>query len=380
VLRKVHRWIGIILALPLIMQALTGCLLIVLPLLTSSRPQIDSTAPPRSIEQQISAARPSAPPGMLPLRYGPPRWTGDSAIVTFGPAGERHPGFVVMVDPASATVTGIRSSNAVFRFLHNLHANLLLPFGNVAIGIMGVFLFAMAMTGVILWWPKPHLWRSGKWVRATLVSRKARGLRLWREAHLSIGFWTCLMLSFLAFSGAMMALPFGASLFGVHHSAPVQQHEHGGRGHHDGAPAEPGETGIDDALHAVESKLPGITLMEAQLGPRPQMQAFQVTLPEYGPNRPAVVRYDARSDSIQYTRDPRNVGTGPLLYQWMHTLHEAKLSAPSWLAPTWKALVFLTGAALFFFTISGLAMWLLRRRQKQTSRARLTVVQPVGAE
>ncbi|NHN84298.1 PepSY domain-containing protein [Acetobacter musti] len=383
-LRKIHRWIGLILVLPFALQGLTGTLLILIPLLMPARPQVvprvaaDMGAP--GVEAIIAAARPAAPGGMIPLRFDPARWAGDSAVVTFGPPGERHPTFEVLMDPGAPAVIRTHVFPAFFRFLHNLHADLfLLPYGQNLTGIMGLLLTGMAVTGLILWWPHPALWASGKWRKTIVISSRARGLRLWREAHISIGFWMSAMLLFLAVSGMILAFPFGATLFGVHRGGPGGGPGGGGRGerhgHHEAQVTETvtGEQGLDAALRTLSAKMPEAKLMAVRLGASPSQQSLEVALPAYGPNRPASVQYDAKSDVLRLTRDPGQQRTGEWTFQWLHTLHEAKLVAPAVVAPVWKAAVFVTGAALTFFSVSGFVMWSLRRRDVARRSARVSV-------
>ncbi|MBB2155752.1 PepSY domain-containing protein [Gluconacetobacter diazotrophicus] len=366
-LRKIHRWIGLILALPLALQGITGTLLILIPLLTSGRPQTHATGIPRPMEAQIAAARPAAPAGTIPLRVSPPRWAGDSTCVSFGPPGERHPAFQVMVDPATATITGTHTIPASFFFLHRLHADLfLVPYGETATGIMGLLLLGMAITGIILWWPRPDLWLSGKWRRTITISRRARGYRFWRETHQSFGFWTALMLAFLASSGTILALPFARTVLGVHRPAPAAAHHaHGGARMPGSGGGAPGEAGLDHMLDRLRATMPDAVPMDVTLGRGPEAQQVQVALPAYGPNRPATLRLDAASDTLVMVRDPGAQKTGEVFFQWMHTLHEAKLAPSSWFAPLWRAAIFVTGLALAFFCISGAAMWALRRPARQ---------------
>ncbi|MBB2166843.1 PepSY domain-containing protein [Gluconacetobacter aggeris] len=371
-LRKIHRWIGLGLILPFALQGLTGLLLVVLPLLLAGRPAVPppgaTPAPGIGAEAMIAAARSAAPAGTLPLRFDPPRWPGDSAVVAFGPAGERHPEFEVMVDPTHAVILRTHIVPHILRVLHNLHADLLLlPYGQNATGIMGVLLSVMAITGLILWWPHPALWASGKWRRTITISPRARGYRLWRETHLSLGFWTSGIMLFLALSGTVLAFPFARPLFGIQGGdRPAHTHTH----HAGHTPAIPGEQGLDTAMAAVQAQMPDAILTSARLGARPAEQSFTIILPAYGPNRPATVRYDADADTVRFTRDPGRQRTGELTFIWLHTLHEAKLAGPAVIAGLWRTAVGLAGAALFFFSLSGGVMWVLRRRHTQDPGSR----------
>ncbi|MFW7268044.1 PepSY-associated TM helix domain-containing protein [Gluconacetobacter sp. Hr-1-5] len=381
-LRKIHRWIGLALILPFALQGLTGLLLVVLPLLLAGRSAVPVAGPPLGAEAMIGAARAVAPAGTQPLRFDPARWPGDSALVAFGPAGERHPEFEVMVDPSHATVIRTHIQPHGLRVLHNLHADLLLlPYGQYATGTMGILLSVMAITGLLLWWPHPALWASGKWRRTVLVSSRARGYRLWRETHISFGFWTLWVMLFLALSGAVLAFPFARPLFGAQGGGgggrgdrPAHSRMHHGDHPDQAAPAIPGEQGLDAALAALHAQMPDVVLTSAHLGGRPAEQSFNIVMPAYGPNRPATVRYDADADTMRFTRDPAQQRTGELTFMWLHTLHESKLAGPTVIAGLWRTAVGITGAALLYFSISGGVMWVLRRRGAATRKARVSAV------
>ncbi|GBQ21168.1 hypothetical protein AA12717_0794 [Gluconacetobacter sacchari DSM 12717] len=367
-LRKIHRWIGLALILPFALQGLTGVLLVVLPLLLAGRPAVPAMGPAMGAEAMIGAARAVAPAGTLPLRFDPPRWPGDSAVVAFGPAGERHPEFEVMVDPTHAAILRTHIVPHMLRVLHNLHADLLLlPYGQNATGIMGVLLSVMAITGLILWWPHPGLWASGKWRRTIAVSPRARGYRLWRETHVSLGFWTLAMMLFLGASGAVLAFPFSRPLFGVQGGdRPAHARSH----RPDHAAPLPGEQGLDAAMAALRSQRPDAVLTAVRLGALPADQSFTVILPGHGPNHPATLRYDAEAGAVRVTRDPGRQRTGEWAFMWLHTLHEAKLAGPVAFAGLWRTAVGIAGLALFFFSISGGVMWVLRRRGAAMRRTR----------
>ncbi|MBE7728395.1 PepSY-associated TM helix domain-containing protein [Komagataeibacter sp. FXV3] len=357
--RKIHRWMGLLLMLPLVLQGLTGTLLIVIPLLLPQRPHVTATGAQAGAEAIIAASRPCAPSGMIPLRFNPARWSGDSAMVTYGPAGERHPTFEVFVNPNHPAVINTYVVPSYIRFMHNLHADLfLLPYGQTATGIMGIILSAMALTGLVIWWPHPALWKTGKWRKTVMISPRARGLRLWREMHVSSGFWFSLLLLFLSLSGSVLAFPFARPLFGINRPAP---HEHS---HHDHMPPAPvmGEQGLDGTLAMLKSQMPEATLLSVQLGERPAQQSLEIILPAYGANHPATVQYNAHEGRMHISRDPGQQRWGEWSFQWLHMLHEARLATPAPVAVIWKTTVAMGGLALAVLAFSGLGMWIIRRR------------------
>jgi uncharacterized iron-regulated membrane protein len=84
---------------------------------------------------------------------------------------------------------------------------------------------------------------------------------------------------------------------------------------------------------------------------------------------PIVVLVDPWSPRVLEIRDPRNFSAVEAALAWMRPLHAGEgLGAP------WRLLVFVSGMLPPLFAISGVAMWVLRRR-----RRRAVSVDTVGA-
>jgi uncharacterized iron-regulated membrane protein len=125
-LRRVHRWLGLCLALPMLIQGLSGTLLAMRPWLPNPSTSIAADQPsgPGTI---VAAAQADAPPGLRPTRYIPPAAPGQPAQVGFVAAsGVRGPPLDVWVDPVSLVVLQTPLVAAGFEWLRSLHTNLLL--------------------------------------------------------------------------------------------------------------------------------------------------------------------------------------------------------------------------------------------------------------
>ncbi|GBQ79593.1 hypothetical protein AA13595_0072 [Gluconacetobacter johannae DSM 13595] len=360
-LRKLHRWIGLALAIPFALQGLTGFLMVVLPQEAPGRPQITWSGPPLPASQLVQAARAAAPAGTSALRYAPPQGPHDPASVGFGPAGGRRPDLNILVDPSSGHVVGMQKRSVVYGFVMRLHtALLLLPVGRGPIGWVGVFLVGMAVSGIVLWWPRSHLWQSGLWRRGLMISRKARGLRLWRETHLAVGAWMFLLLGFMAGSGVMICYPDMFPGGGAGPRRPPMAAD-GQRGHRHAADAGAmEEDGLDMALATIRQARPHDTISDIQLGAPRGPFTVRVVQPGYGANRPTTLRIDRHTGAMTVTADPGTQSVGQRLYAWIRILHQNRLSA-TWAGDLWSVLVGLNGLALCLFSVTGAAMWMLRR-------------------
>ena len=66
----------------------------------------------------------------------------------------------------------------------------------------------MAISGLILWWPK-----KGNLRRAITFKFSSAGKKFHRDLHSSIGFWTAILLLITSFSGIYLAFPQGTGNF-----------------------------------------------------------------------------------------------------------------------------------------------------------------------
>ncbi len=97
------------------------------------------------------------------------------------------------------------STSRLLPFLNatrEFHINLLLhEQGRISQFAGGFAMTVMALSGIVLWWP-----RSAKWIRHLGVRRAARGTRLVWESHRAVGFWSSCLVLALSGTGAMLAL------------------------------------------------------------------------------------------------------------------------------------------------------------------------------
>ena len=78
-LRRIHRWIGLVIALPIAVQGLTGCILTLADLvpgrhatLASPRPVGEIVASPRPVGEIVAAAQNRVGDGAHATRYNAP--------------------------------------------------------------------------------------------------------------------------------------------------------------------------------------------------------------------------------------------------------------------------------------------------------------------
>jgi len=347
-LRIAHRWLGLVLVLPMLCQGLTGCFLAVTPVWEELRPVPAITAGPVHSASAILAA--AAQSGLVPVRYEP-TVAGRPALVGLAEPGQRSADLQVMVDPASLAVLGTRHTSALYRWVHALHENLLLPTmpGRSIVGWFGAGLLLLGLSGLVLWWP-PALTRQ-RWRRAVTVTAKAKGARFQRELHGAVGFWFSIMLVVMSLSGVSLGFPQTIrSMLGVADGSARRSNA---------------ALDIDAVLQRAAAAAPGAMVADVRL-PNPAGRPVTVRLEIAGAlagTPPVVAVIDPAGQSVLSLQDPRSAPIGVLVIGWLRALHFGE--AFGW---PWRLLVVLCGAVLPTMAVTGAALWLLKRRSR-VSRA-----------
>ena len=109
----------------------------------------------------------------------------------------------LLLDPVSAELLGELSDRSFVRTLQDLHFDLLAGrTGRIVNGIGALFLLAMAVTGLVIWWPG-----RSKWRRAFTVDFRRQWKRVNWDLHSAVGFWTVSLVMMWAVTGVYFAFP-----------------------------------------------------------------------------------------------------------------------------------------------------------------------------
>lgn len=204
----IHKWLGITLALLIIPLSLSGSALVWPDWLDdATHPQRriagngEAVLPP-SVYIQAARSRLDASSAISSLRFR----DGGAAIAVSGSNSDSLR-MRIWIDPANGDVLDAAAEDAgLQRLLHDFHASMFIPrVGHLAVGLLGVAMLISSLSGLWLWWPT--------------AGNVLRGLR-WRRAndsftnlHHQVGFWFCLPLGMLSFTGIWMIFsPFFAAL------------------------------------------------------------------------------------------------------------------------------------------------------------------------
>jgi uncharacterized iron-regulated membrane protein len=204
-----HLWLGLPSAAVFLVVALTGAILVFEKDLDRAlNPELwrASPAAPQSLDALAIAARAAVPD--RPLKEI--RLTATAgAPVEFRFDKGRH----LRLDAGSGAVLGTRARpESFFGIVERVHTSLVLgEVGKWIVIASSVILVGLLATGVVLWWPKQ--WRMLKGAITLAFSRKGRAFHF--NLHNTLGFWSAMPLLAMALTGAIMGIkPLGEALRG----------------------------------------------------------------------------------------------------------------------------------------------------------------------
>ena len=197
---KAHLWIGLTIALPLIVIALTGAVMVFEEDLDRAlNPALSYVTPgdrPLPLDELVTRARtahPAAQLGSVTLPEKPHHPLQISATAKDGP-------FTIAVNQYTGQVLGTRSSadreSGLARRMHLLHTRLLGgQIGEWVVGLITALTLFMAIAGLVLWWPR----------KIFTVKTGASGRRINFDLHNVFGLYASAAFLFIALTGMMIA-------------------------------------------------------------------------------------------------------------------------------------------------------------------------------
>ncbi|MDN3568302.1 PepSY-associated TM helix domain-containing protein [Paeniroseomonas aquatica] len=366
-----HRWAGLVLGLVLVVIGVTGSIL-------SFQREIDAALNP-ALYRPTGPANPELgysailrlaetatgrtagtvrpPDAVWPVWIvSPPRVRGGASAPT------------AYLDPATGALLGERDGSGSFiAVTRQLHDTLLMRDwgGRDAVGWLGVLMVLFSASGIWLWWPN-----QGSLARALVTIRTRPSVVFNLDLHRVIGIWMAVVLAVVAFSGVVLIFPnWFRPLVGVASPAPGSPMLQAAPSQGGPAPRrEPMRLDADAAAAAALAHLPG-QVVTGVLLPTRQRQSWQVT------TRPAdsspevrarsFITIDPWSGEVLEERGPRTRSAGEEALAMQRWLHGGAL-----LGWTGRLLVFLSGLAMPVLFVTGLAAWLLRRRNRRRLKPR----------
>jgi uncharacterized iron-regulated membrane protein len=266
----------------------------------------------------------------------------------------------VYVDPYRGTVLGTRGHDAgIMNTLSHLHIELLAgDTGFLIVGITGLLLVVLTITGLVLWWPRRlrALWA------ALRIAWRHGALRFNYDLHRAGGFYTTVFLLLTALTGsAFVFYPTTQQIISTvtasepwPPSPPTVE-----------APADSSRTlaalDYEAALQMALDQLPGAEPSFVYLPQEPTapLTVRLRTPPEWHPNgRSFVYVHPERSETVLRVDDARTAPGGAQLLQTFYPLH---IGAVGGLLV--KGLYVLFGLAPAVLSVTGTIIWYKRWRR-----------------
>jgi uncharacterized iron-regulated membrane protein len=362
---KIHRWLGIALLIPMALLGISGSVQVwpeETEALLNPQREVAASADPAAITASHVAAARTALADYGPIisiqlgeagnpivagtaPYAPPR------LGTRGPVSRQ-----AWVDPESGQVIDNADNSGFMAFMHLLHGILLIPgVGRQIVGIMGLFLTISAVSGIVIFWP------GVKRVIAALKWQRRDGKLL--NLHRQSGVVLSVVLIVEAITGAWISFPgFFASIVEPGVEQPQRPRRGGGP---EGTPIKAADDAWIAALQAGQAAYDGQPM--SITAPTEEDRKWTVVLAGDGMTGTVSLPLDGGAPEVkeEEARDgppPATTRAGAVA-MWMRQAHYAIIGGFAW-----QVLVFLSGLALTFMSISGVWVW-ARRELKGKRRA-----------
>ncbi|HKX41132.1 MAG TPA: PepSY-associated TM helix domain-containing protein, partial [Burkholderiaceae bacterium] len=368
-----HRWVALLAGLLLVLLGLTGSLMVwqaeidraLNPAWFAAHPACDAAMPAQPVAATLAVLAQAAPQAraalvIAPVEAGAPFQVWEARDKRTGWRREHF------IDAHCARYLGYRDRGAprldaahAAPALYELHTRLLLgENGHTVVGIAGLTLLGLALSGVVASWPRRSTGTA--WRRVFSVKRGAAPARWWYDVHRAVGMW--LLPLFLLMTATGTALVFSQearALIGT--ILPVTELPRMPRDKNNASAKA--MLPVDELVAAANRRFPQaqwsrLTLSGADTG------SFEVRLLQ--PAEPRVdtgntrVRLDARGQVLA-VHDPLSAPAGNRVLDWIFPLHSGEaLGLIARLAWTLFGLV----PALLF----GSGTWLWWRRQRAMQR------------
>ena len=357
-LRDLHLWLGVGLCLLAAPIGISGSLLVwhdgVEVLLAPERHATTGTERGPTLADFAGRAIDRLGDGARVTQIRLPESAGDPVVVVARPA-DAGPRDTVSVwfDPPTGEVLDVGpSNNAFMRLMHDLHGNLLVPqfSGRQIVGWVGVAMLVLALSGIYLWWPRRlSLVRALGWRRNMMPSS---------NMHHMFGIWIAIPLAILSLTGMYLSFPqtSRAALGALVETTPQAPRGPGGPGgrRFGGDPMTATAMTPDQALATAMAAAPAGALPTSLSLPTVQGPEWRLMLAADTGNVTVTVADATGATKVSEPPPPRS---GDIVGRWMRWLHDGNNTGL-----VWQAVIFVGGLLPTLFAITGVMMWLRRRK------------------
>jgi len=215
-----HFYAGLFVIPFLLMLAVTGLIMVYFNSVETRFGERLYVAPQGQMTTAVAQAQAAldAHPGGTVSQYMPPPAADRTALVTVK---VDDLSMIVAVDPyTNEVLSSVDKDSTWYYFASDIHGTLLIgDLGDRLIEIAAGLAIVMVVTGLYLWWPRDGTGLA----RAFFPRLSARGRALWKELHVSIGFYLSLLLVFFLISGLAWAGIWGGQFVQAWSTFPAEK-------------------------------------------------------------------------------------------------------------------------------------------------------------
>jgi len=360
-----HLYLGLTVGLVFVLAGLTGSLLVFyveIDEVLNPALQISADSaqqPEQPYETWLQALNKAHPERTAAWRIELPRHEQAMAVARYyKPAETQHLHFapyMVWLNPYTAEVVSSRFwGQTVMTWLYDLHYTLLLDkTGKLIMGIIGGVLLILFITGVYLWLPAPHKWRT-----ALTFKRNSSTARLIFDVHKLNGIYGLVLLLLLILSGILLELPdtFNPLINQISplYAMPKVVSQ----------PQNKARISVDAAVNIAVQQYPQTQLRWIET-PANATGSYRIMLYQTGePSQrfpKTMVWVEQYTGQVLAHKDARQSGAGDTFITWLHPLHSGEIAG---LTGRW--LIFISGFIPAVLYVTGFIRW----RQKRAAKKR----------
>lgn len=349
---RIHRWVAFSLGAFVVLIGLTGALLVfraeLTPVFTPAVRVSPAPVPAGAYERILAAARGAAPGAgsfdiTMPLR--PDRAV---EVIVKGRPWDRY----LFVDPHDGKVVADGDREWLpFASFYQFHRYLLLgDAGEPLVGVLGLALAFLGVSGVVMWWPRKASY-------AFRIRWNGDRLAVSYDLHKAVGAAFALVLVVNAAIGFMMSFDDAsvALVNGVTGSrAPASVPKASSNALRSGRP-------LDEIVAAAERAFPEGTVRRVSIreGARPVVVRKRLAGDNEtnGMNR---IYVDAASATVLQVRPQKDAAPGNAMFEWLFPLHSGTL-----VGTPYRFLLVLAGCVPLLSLVTGLIVWRSRAKRRK---------------
>lgn len=352
-LNTAHKWAGLFVGVLFLLQAITGLTMVYrepLTALLNANARV-GTGTPAPLDALFAAIARAEPGGQLERITYPADHTIAATARIIMPDKTVH---IALINPEKGTVI---SSGPLWRYpvelSNRVHTSLLMgTTGNVILALEGLTLAFMAITGLIVWWP-----RAGRIVYALTIHRKAPWRRLLRDLHVVPGAIIAVFLLISSTTGILMIAD-PVVIAAVSKVAAVE------------APpnlkipkqTDPTQSQISaqQAIETLHARFPNAWLRQIRPFYRERVVgALFVENDAPNPRTHNMAMVDRLTGELRIFQDAATVPAGTAAIDWLLPIHSGEVYGIMR-----RVIMSMVGLTLAFLVISGFTMWLSKRRYR----------------